>query len=62
MNDDGTYNLTEVQARAILDLRLQRLTQIGVKEVTDELEELAGQDQGIPGYSVLARADHVDHR
>nr|WP_217358420.1 DNA gyrase subunit A [Ruegeria atlantica] len=43
MNDDGTYNLTEVQARAILDLRLQRLTQIGVKEVTDELEELAAK-------------------
>ncbi|WP_170413680.1 DNA gyrase subunit A [Ruegeria atlantica] len=43
MNDDGTYNLTEIQARAILDLRLQRLTQIGVKEVTDELEELAGK-------------------
>nr|WP_174840297.1 MULTISPECIES: DNA gyrase subunit A [unclassified Ruegeria] len=43
MNDDGTYNLTEVQARAILELRLQRLTQIGVKEVTDELEELAGK-------------------
>ena len=36
-NDDGTYNLSEVQARAILELRLQRLTQIGVKEVTDEL-------------------------
>ncbi|WP_109311793.1 DNA gyrase subunit A [Ruegeria sp. AU67] len=45
MNDDGTYNLTEVQARAILDLRLQRLTQIGVKEVTDELEELAAKIQ-----------------
>ncbi|MEO8243582.1 MAG: DNA gyrase subunit A [bacterium] len=43
MNDDGTYNLSEVQARAILDLRLQRLTAIGVKEVTDELEELAGK-------------------
>ncbi|RYG92165.1 DNA gyrase subunit A [Loktanella sp. IMCC34160] len=43
VNDDGTYNLSEVQARAILDLRLQRLTQIGVKEVTDELEELAGK-------------------
>ncbi len=43
MHDDGTYNLTEIQARAILDLRLQRLTQIGVKEVTDELEELAAR-------------------
>ena len=43
VNDDGTYNLSEIQARAILDLRLQRLTQLGVKEVTDELEELAGK-------------------
>ena len=43
MNEDGTYNLSEMQARAILDLRLQRLTQLGVKEVTDELEELAGK-------------------
>ncbi|WP_084192947.1 DNA gyrase subunit A [Vannielia litorea] len=43
MNDDGTYNLSELQARAILELRLQRLTQLGVKEVTDELEELAGK-------------------
>ncbi|WP_188481433.1 DNA gyrase subunit A [Marivita lacus] len=42
-NEDGSYNLSEVQARAILDLRLQRLTQLGVKEVTDELEELAGK-------------------
>ncbi len=43
MNEDGTYNLSEAQARAILELRLQRLTQIGVKEVTDELEELAAK-------------------
>ncbi len=43
VNEDGTYNLSEIQARAILDLRLQRLTQLGVKEVTDELEELAGK-------------------
>ena len=42
-NEDGTYNLSEIQARAILELRLQRLTQLGVKEVTDELEELAGK-------------------
>ena len=32
-----------MQARAILELRLQRLTQIGVKEVTDELQELAAK-------------------
>jgi DNA gyrase subunit A len=42
-NDDGTYNLSETQARAILELRLQRLTQIGVKEVTDELKDLAAK-------------------
>ncbi len=41
MNEDGTYNLSETQARAILELRLQRLTQIGVQEVTEELKELA---------------------
>ncbi len=43
MNEDGTYNLSETQARAILELRLQRLTALGVKEVTDELAELAGK-------------------
>ncbi|MCT4576252.1 DNA gyrase subunit A [Donghicola sp.] len=41
INEDGTYNLSEAQARAILELRLQRLTQLGVQEVTDELQELA---------------------
>jgi DNA gyrase subunit A len=45
INEDGTYNLSEAQARAILDLRLQRLTQLGVKEVTDELESLASRIQ-----------------
>ena len=43
MNDDGTYNLSETQARAILDLRLQRLTAMGVQEVTDELQQLAAK-------------------
>ncbi|OWJ80454.1 DNA gyrase subunit A [Haematobacter genomosp. 1] len=43
INDDGTYNLSELQARAILDLRLQRLTAMGVKEITDELQELAAK-------------------
>ncbi len=43
VNEDGTYNLSEVQARAILELRLQRLTQLGVQEVTDELRDLAAK-------------------
>ena len=57
MNDDGTYNLSETQARAILELRLQRLTQIGVKEVTDELEELAAK---IKDYlDILSSRDRI---
>ncbi|MBL4874533.1 MAG: DNA gyrase subunit A [Rhodobacteraceae bacterium] len=43
INDDGTYYLSEIQARAILELRLQRLTALGVIEVTDELQVLAGK-------------------
>ncbi|MCY4291505.1 MAG: DNA gyrase subunit A, partial [Roseovarius sp.] len=42
-NSDGTYNLSERQARAILDLRLQRLTQLGVNEVSHELQTLSGK-------------------
>src|SRR6056297_275392 len=56
-NEDGTYNLSEAQARAILELRLQRLTQLGVKEVTDELEELAGK---IKDYlDILSSRDRI---
>ncbi|MEG3661480.1 DNA gyrase subunit A [Celeribacter halophilus] len=57
MNDDGTYNLSEVQARAILDLRLQRLTQIGVKEVTDELVELAAKIKDF--LAILASRERI---
>ena len=38
---DGTYRLSEEQTRAILDLRLQRLTQLGLEEISAELEKLA---------------------
>ena len=43
MNDDGTYFLSEEQARAILDLRLQRLTALGRDEIADELNQLADE-------------------
>jgi DNA gyrase subunit A len=57
MNEDGTYNLSETQARAILDLRLQRLTAMGVKEITDELEELAAK---IKDYlEILSSRDRI---
>ena len=38
---DGTIRLSEEQARAILELRLQRLTALGRDEVGNELEGLA---------------------
>ncbi|MDF2367320.1 DNA gyrase subunit A [Sneathiella sp.] len=40
ITDKGTYRLSEAQARAILDLRLQRLTALGQNEIGDELKEL----------------------
>ena len=43
INEDGTYKLSETQARAILDLRLQRLTALGVEEIQDELDKLAAE-------------------
>ena len=43
LNEDGTYNLSEEQARAILDLRLQRLTAPGRDEISDELNQIGAE-------------------
>lgn len=43
VNDDGTFKLSEEQVRAILDLRLARLTALGRDEIGDELNGLGGQ-------------------
>ncbi|ODN70138.1 DNA gyrase subunit A [Methylobrevis pamukkalensis] len=43
VSEDGTYHLSEEQARAILDLRLQRLTALGRDEIAEELEKLAAE-------------------
>ncbi len=43
INEDGTYNLSEEQARAILDLRLQRLTALGRDEIADELNAIGDE-------------------
>ncbi|MCD2184437.1 DNA gyrase subunit A [Rhizobium sp. GN54] len=40
INDDGTYNLSEEQARAILELRLARLTALGRDEIDEELNKI----------------------
>src|SRR6266702_2075496 len=41
ISEDGTIRLSMEQARAILDLRLQRLTALGRDEIREELDKLA---------------------
>ena len=43
INEDDTYFLSEEQARAILELRLQRLTALGRDEIADELNTIGDQ-------------------
>ncbi|WOH78213.1 DNA gyrase subunit A [Bradyrhizobium sp. BEA-2-5] len=43
INTDGTIRLSMEQARAILELRLQRLTALGRDEISEELDKLAGE-------------------
>jgi DNA gyrase subunit A len=43
INDDKTYNLSEEQARAILELRLARLTALGRDEIGDELNKIGDE-------------------
>ncbi len=50
---DGTIRLTEEQARAILDLRLQRLTALGRDEIGDEVRKLA---EAIKDYLDILRS------
>lgn len=53
--EGGTYRLSERQVRAILDLRLHRLTAIGRDEIGDELKELADKIE----YFLSILADRV---
>jgi DNA gyrase subunit A len=43
VSSKGTARLTAEQAKAILDLRLQRLTALGRDEIKDELDKLAAE-------------------
>jgi len=57
MSDGNTLKLSEEQAKAILDLRLQRLTALGRDEIGDELKGLA---EKIADYlDILRRRDRV---
>ncbi len=40
LNDDGTYQMSEIQAKAILDLRLHRLTGLERDKIATELKEI----------------------
>jgi len=42
-----TYRLSDLQVRAILDLRLSKLTALGRDEITDELRELAASIESL---------------
>jgi len=53
LNEDGTYRLSETQARAILELRLQRLTALGRDEIADALNKLAVE---IADYLAILRS------
>ncbi len=53
VNPDGTYRLSETQARAILDLRLQRLTALGRDEIG---EEMRGLGESIKDYLDILRS------
>jgi DNA gyrase subunit A len=44
--EDGTYRLSEAQAKAILDLRLQRLTGLERNKIAEELKQLAERIKG----------------
>ena len=50
--EGGTYKLSERQVKAILDLRLHRLTALGRDEIGDELKELSMQIEEL--LSILA--------
>ncbi|WP_159732230.1 DNA gyrase subunit A [Methylosinus sp. Ce-a6] len=43
LTEDGAIRLSEAQARAILDLRLQRLTALGREEIAEALNKLAAE-------------------
>ncbi len=53
IREDGTIRLSEEQARAILEIRLQRLTALGRDELGDEVKKLA---EAIADYLDILRS------
>ncbi len=57
LDDSSSYRLSEVQVKAILDLRLHRLTALGRDEIGKELKELADEIEEL--LSILANRDKL---
>ena len=51
------FKLTEVQAQAILDMRLARLAALERKKIEDELKEVSSRDQAPGGAAGRSEAD-----
>ena len=60
-NEDGTYNLSETQARAILDLRLQTPDAAGREGSHRRAGRAGREDQGLPRHPRLPRQDPCNH-
>ena len=61
LKDDG-YHLSEDQAQAILELRLQRLTALEQDKIRDEYREVDRGDHRSARHPRQAAAHHEDHR
>jgi DNA gyrase subunit A len=57
LSEDGTYRLSEIQAKAILDLRLQRLTGLERDKIAEELGTLGEQIRDF--LDILARRERI---
>ncbi|HEV7340333.1 MAG TPA: DNA gyrase subunit A [Sphingopyxis sp.] len=57
LDASSSYRLSEVQVKAILDLRLHRLTALGRDEIGKELKELADEIEEL--LSILANRDKL---
>ncbi len=57
MHEDGTYQMSEIQAKAILDLRLHRLTGLERDKIGDELKEIT--DSIAEFLSILASREKM---
>ena len=62
LGEDGNYRLSDEQARAILELRLARLTALGIEEIAEELQKLAARFRNISTSCARAPACSASSR